>query len=675
MRKAHIVIMGLQGGIDPVYYCGDVLGGACHDSSASLIHEGRIVAAIEEERLNRIKHTNRAAVSAVDACLSRGKMSLEDVERITYPWTESIANMLLRRHLVSADNQEIRGVRELIHEVLRVCYECDVDDSKLAFVPHHLAHAASAYYCAGLKSALVVALDGLGDSFSGIIYSVDEGTWIKLGEFSIPQSLGHFYLRVTQYLGYGLFDEYKVMGLAPYGDGSRYRELFRQSYTLLPEGEYSISENLVDLLCGAGPRRRRGDPVTQFHKDIAAALQEALEDMAFHVLKHFQKETGHRQLCLAGGVAHNCTLNGKILYSGLFDDVFVQPAAHDGGLALGGALWVYYKEKDKKGQGYVPAPRLEHVYLGTDVGSNDQIQEGLVAWRDFVEFDLESNITERAAQLLADGKIIGWVQGRSEFGPRALGNRSILADPRPAENKDIINRMVKKREAFRPFAPAVLEEYAQEYFEIPREGMRFPFMTFVLKVREDKQELLGATTHVDGTARIQTVSKQTNPRFWGLIDGFRSRTGVPVLLNTSFNNNAEPIVDSVNDAVVCFLTTDLHYLVIGDYLIRKRTVDRGQFLQLVSSLPAYCVLTQSRGFKSPSETCWVWELRRNYDERLTVSLSPEVYQALAQADGKTAIGTLLQECNIAVELHDAVIAEVKELWSLRSIVLSPASKG
>ncbi|MGQ0592977.1 MAG: carbamoyltransferase family protein [Gammaproteobacteria bacterium] len=670
-----MLILGLQGGLDPVYSNRAVLGHTCHDASAVVIQDGAVRTAIEEERLSRIKHSNKAAVLAINVCMSNNGVTMRDVHRITIPCTEASADASLRRLLLPASNEDVRGARELVHDMFGTHVGYSVDDSKLTFVPHHVAHAASAYYCAGLRSSLVVALDGYGDTLSGLVYSVDDGTWTKLRELSIPQSLGEFYLHVTKYLGYGLFDEYKVMGLAPYGDSNRYREMFRQSYALLPEGEYSISEDLVDVLCEAGPRRRRGEPLTQFHKDIAAALQEALEDMAFHMLRHFQKETGHRQLCLAGGVAHNCTLNGKILYSGLFDEVFVQPAAHDAGLALGGALWVYYSEQERQGHRYLPPPRLEHVYLGTDIGSNEQILEGLAVWGDFIEIERESNITEQAAELLADGKIIGWVQGRSEFGPRALGNRSILADPRPAENKDIINRMVKKREAFRPFAPAVLEEYAEEYFEIPREGMRFPFMTFVLKVREDKQTLLGATTHVDGTARIQTVSKETNPRFWALIDAFRSRTGVPVLLNTSFNNNAEPIVDSVNDAVVCFLTTDLHHLVVGDYLMRRKRIERAQFLQLVPSLPAYCVLRCSKLLGRDGEAYRKLEICRNYDERLDTSISAEAYKILEEAGGEETLDTLFKKCKLSEEKWGPLIEEVKALWSQRSIVLRPRSEG
>lgn len=666
-----MIILGFQGGLDPIH-SRSALGSICHDASAVVIRDGVLLAAFEEERMDRIKHSNKVAARAVSACMTENNISANQIDKIVIPCIESTADASLRWILFPKANEKVKGIRELMHETFSDCIGFRVDDEKFDFVPHHLAHAASAYYCSGFENALVLVLDGFGDNFSGIACSVNKGVWSTIREFPIPESLGEYYLAGTRYLGYDLFDEYKIMGLAPYGDPDRYRNLFRQSYELLPEGRYNILGNLINLLCEASPRRRRGEPITQVHKDIAAALQEALEDMAFHLLRYLQKETGHRQLCLAGGVSHNCTLNGKILYSALFDAVFVQPASHDGGLSLGGALLAYHSRQERQGADYIPSPSLEHVYLGTEVGSNKEIREGLDIWKDFIEFEYEADIAERTAQLLAEHYIIGWVQGRAEFGPRALGNRSILADPRPAENMSIINQMVKKREAFRPFAPAVLEEYAEDYFEIPSKSKQFPFMTFVLKVREDKRKLLGATTHVDGTARIQTVSKKTNERFWNLIDAFRRRTGMPVLLNTSFNNNAEPIVNSVNDAIVCFLTTDLHYLIIGNYLIKKKPFEQKRFLHLLLSLPAYCILMQSRIFMSSSETSWSWELRRNYDERLTTSISLEVHRLLSQADGKHSISQLLSECEIPYERQDEVIKEIGELWSLRAIVLNPA---
>jgi len=268
--------------------------------------------------------------------------------------------------------------------------------------------------------------------------------------------------------------------------------------------------------------------------------------------------------------------------------------------------------------------------------------------------------------------VVGWVQGRSEFGPRALGNRSIVADPRPAENKDIINSMVKKREAYRPFAPAVLEEYADEFFKLPRPDMSSPFMTFVVQVREEKRELLKATTHVDGTARIQTVSRSTNSSFWKLIDEFRKRTGVPVLLNTSFNNNAEPIVDSVQDAIVCFLTTKLHYLSVGNYLVSKKNIDRAAYLTLVPQLPPYARLTQTKKFVSNDQTATFFEIGNTYAKQFAVEVSPDIFHLLSMADGKATLGDLLSGPGKFQADPNAIVDELVELWSKRVVKLKPA---
>lgn len=668
-----MLILGLSGGLDPLYAQRLWLfpPNTCHDSAAVLIDKGTVVAAIEEERLNRIKHTNKGPVLAIAHCLRTAGIALDDVDKIAIPWTEAVADWFFRGLYFANSKEAIKSTRQLIHEMFKEASGNMVDDDKLVFVPHHLAHAVSAHYCSGYAESLVFTIDGGGDDISGAVYSARGKSLEARKEFSLPQALGLYYKCVTEFLGYSQFEEYKVMGLAPYGDPNRYAGLLNETYELLPDGEYTIADNLRDILCGAGPRRRRNDPLTQFHTDVAAGLQQALETIVFHVLTYHREASGHRNLCLAGGVAHNCTLNGKIVYSGLFENVFVQPAAHDAGLALGAAMDVFAEQSST--QADVPAPfRMAHVYLGSGIDSDKELAQALAPWKGLVETEHVGNITERAAQLLAGGKIIGWVQGRSEFGPRALGNRSILADPRPAKNRDIINRMVKKREAFRPFAPSVLEEYASEYFEMPSETFTSPFMTFVLCVREDKRKLLGATTHVDGTARIQTVSKTTNGRYWALIEAFRRITGIPVLLNTSFNNNAEPIVDSVEDAIVSFLTTDLHYLVMGDFLIRKTSTDKPRILSLAPSLPKYCTLAKTTACKATQEMARKYELCRNYDDRFNDRISAEMYAVLEVADGIKSLENLFVACCIGDEKRDEMTEEAFRLWSQRSITLRPS---
>jgi carbamoyltransferase len=505
----------------------------------------------------------------------------------------------------------------------------------------------------------------------------------KIWEYGIDQSLGNFYTEMIALLGYNRFDEYKVMGLAPYGNPEKYGRLFERFYRLLPAGNYQILDgNMIMMrLIETGivdKARRKGEPFNETHKDLAAALQVTLEKIVFHVLNHFQKETRQKRLCFAGGVAHNCTLNGKILYSGLFDDVFVQPAAHDAGSALGAAISVFYDESSAQ-----RAEKIQHLFYGSEVGngtgSEDEIGATLRQWSDFLSFEKVDDVAARTAQLLAEGSVVGWVQGRSEFGPRALGNRSILADPRPASNKLLINQMVKKREEYRPFAPSVLEESLATYFEVPSTRAEYPFMIFVLNVREQFRELLGAITHIDGTARIQTVSRQTNPKYWTLINEFQKLTGVPILLNTSFNNNAEPIVDSIEDAIVCYLTTGLHYLVIGDYLARKKEVaaSHAALETLAPALPNSRRLVKRKGQAEGGALNTVFEIEgtmSHFFARTVVEVSADVFSVLIDADGKKSLHDLFEENGVVDDQRRARVSEeMHDLWTQRIVILRPAT--
>ena len=668
-----MLVLGISGGLDQVYAERDFLFpyGTFHDSAAVLVEDGKVVAAIEEERLNRIKHTSKGAVSAIRFCLQTRRVRLNDLDQLAvYADEKGLGPGVRRAYYRRLEEDSVMGLRDIVHEMLIAGLGEDIDDRKLHFVPHHMAHAASAYVQSGYDQSLVLTIDGVGDQAAGMILNGKGSELELLHVIPVQKSLGLFYLDVIRFLGYDQFEEYKVMGLAPYGDARRYRSIFKRFYKLLPDGDYTLNPDFPDILCKITNRRGKKEPFTQIHKDIAAALQETLEEIVFHIIGHYRKRTGQRKLCLAGGVAHNCSLNGKLLYSKMFDDIFVQPAAHDAGCAIGAALYPFFKrERAAGGNGKVT--QLDHVFWGTEIGNGETVLNDLAPWRDFIEFEYQDNIAERTAELLAQGFVVGWVQGRSEFGPRALGNRSIVADPRPAENKDIINSMVKKREAYRPFAPAVLEEYADEFFELPRRGMCSPFMTFVVRVREEKRELLKATTHVDGTARIQTVSRLTNSSFWQLIDEFRKRTGVPVLLNTSFNNNAEPIVDSVQDAIVCFLTTKLHYLSAGNYLVSKKNIDRAAYLTLIPQLPKYARLTQMKRFVSCEQTAIFFEIGNTYNKQYAVEVSQDVFQLLAMADGLTTLGDLLRTAGKFQSDTNAIVDELIELWSKRVVELRP----
>jgi carbamoyltransferase len=660
--------MGLSGGGDLTYENRDFLfpHGERHDSAAVLVDNGRVVAGIEEERLNRIKHTNKGAVSAIKFCLNAHGARLNDLDQLIIGGDESfLAKMGRYRDFRRIHEAPISNPRGLLHELLQQEMDDDILDSKIHFVHHHLAHAISAYAQSGYADSLIFTMDGGGDDCTGMVIDAAGASLQLLRKIMRPKSLGVFYVNAIRFLGYDLFDEYKVMGLAPYGDPSTYRDLFASFYELLPDGDYVLKADFPDDLMAVGLPRKEKDSLTQAHKDLAAALQEALERIVFHLVEHFQKTTGKQRLCLAGGVAHNCTLNGKLLYSGMFKEIFVQPASHDAGLAIGAALQPFLAESASPA---VALSAIDNVFWGSDIDDTENLRGLLTSWNDFLEFHRVENISQHCAELLAAGSVIGWMQGRSEFGPRALGNRSILADPRPAENKDIINAMVKKREAYRPFAPAILEEYASEYFDLPKSSAHFDFMTFVVKVREDKRDVLKATTHVDGTARIQTVSRKSNPKFWELINAFREKTGIPVLLNTSFNNNAEPIVDSAEDAIVCFLTTRLHYLVIGDYLISKRDYDKRACLELAPSLPHYSRLAHTKRFISSDHMIDLFEITSTFSSRYNVSISSGLFNLLLLADGSRSVSDMLGDDKTADEANK-LAEELFDLWGRRVIKL------
>lgn len=428
---------------------------------------------------------------------------------------------------------------------------------------------------------------------------------------------------------------------------------------------YKLRLDRQKVLWDICPRRRRGASLTEAHKALAAAVQEALETIVLHVLAHFRRQTGVRRLCFAGGVAHNCSLNGRLAASGLFDEIFVHPAAHDAGTAAGAAAYVYLRGDSSRRM--LP---LRHVYWGPPTANAHEIETTLRRWRRFVMTRRSSDVCQETAALIAGGAVVGWVQGRSEFGPRALGNRSILADPRPAANKDRINAMVKKREGYRPFAPSVLAERAGDFFDLPRAWCNLDHMLFVVPVRETKRDLLGAVTHVDGTARIQTVNKDTNPRYWQLLRAFEDQTGLPVLLNTSFNNNWEPIVESIENALTCFLTTELDCLVVADWIVTKRQVPPTSLLEMTVSQAPYVSI--AAGDSNSNYACYFEEPRNATPGGLTcasVAISPAAYQVLERANGQVTLGELVNAGDLSV---NEVVEEMRSLWERRLVVLRPS---
>lgn len=629
-----MLVLGLSGGFGlpgerfipnlPVWFF--------HDSASCLVRAGQIIAAVEEERVNRIKHTNMLPVGAAGECLKVAGVGSADVDLVAYFFSEEYADNELNLQYIQHPELPLRHARDLLAERLSESLGAHVRPEKIRFVRHHRCHAAAAFFHSGFETSLIAILDGNGEDESISIYSA-RGREISLAvTYPTENSLGHLYSSSIELLGYSLFDEYKVMGLAPYGDPAVYRDQFRSLFSLAEGGNYELDVEGVRshfLRRGFVPRRR-GQSFNESHANFAAALQETLEVIASHVITFWARETGQPNLCLAGGVANNSRLNGLIARGGVFERVFVHPGAHDAGAAVGAALEISRAE----GFGPLSSTGLRSAYWGADLGTPAQQEALLTRWSDFFEFKRCDDAPAEAARLMADGAVLGWAQGRMEFGPRALGNRSILADPRPVENRDRINSAVKKREGYRPFAPSVTEEAAHLYFQIPAAVSESPFMSFTVPVQPGKRELLGAVTHVDGSARIQTVSKDQNPRFWRLIETFGRLTGVPVVLNTSFNTSVEPIVRTAGEALLCFLTTDLDYLFIDDWVVTRRQFGDDKLLEFVPALNVNAELSERRPATPLVNSDASRKISFTYTKGRSMPLSAEMYQVLQKADGR-----------------------------------------
>ncbi|MBF6212200.1 hypothetical protein IU487_14280 [Nocardia puris] len=629
--------------------------GFFHDSAAAIVEDGRVLFAVEEERLSRVKHSHAFPLRAIRACLDYRGIELRDIDEVAFFFEEAFLDHGLSAFRLGRPDMPDVGARARIVELL----DDAVDPERIHFVPHHLAHAAATYRDSGFDRALVLVMDSSGEAESLSAFRAAGGELTLEHTVPTTASLGQLYFRGTRFLGFKVFDEYKVMGLAPYGDPAHYRTVLRELYELGPDGTYRFdADRMDDDLLRAGVRpRRSGEPIGAQHHDFAAALQEMLETIVGHVAAALVARTGETNLCLSGGVAQNCTMNGRIATSGRFSEIFVHPASHDGGAALGAAF--------QRTPGMTPA-RSRRSDLGTHIGSDATIGALLAEWADHVEIVRHDDIAGAVADGLADGLVIGWAQGRAEFGPRALGHRSILADPRPAANRDRINAMIKQRESFRPFAPAVLAERAGEYFELA--GVEPDFMTFTLMVRPEHREMLGAVTHVDGSARVQVVRREVNELFWHLIDRFGQRTGIPIVLNTSFNNSAEPIVDSAADAVRCFLTTGLDRLAIGSYMI-ARTAGALDLSALFLKLAPSTAVRARRPSRGPVE--WeLYEWSHPTDIARTAAVSAATATALTDASRRRRIRDCVNEPE-----RPAVEAELLTLWQRRLVDLTPIAPG
>ncbi|MFC4565585.1 carbamoyltransferase [Nocardiopsis mangrovi] len=646
----------------------DMLEFFFHDASACLVRDGELIAAVEEERLNRIKKTTKFPVNAIRACMATAGVAPADIDAVGYYFREDHMDAVLDQLYTEAPEIPVRHSRRLIKDRLKAEFDWDLPDDRLIYTPHHVAHATSSFVRSGMADALVVVMDGSGETESGTVFRAAGGHLESLAVYPRALSLGGLYLNATTFLGYRFGDEYKVMGLAPYGDPDRFRDVFAELYTLGDKGGYEIHHsaavpNLIGpafAAAGVAPRRRDA-PFTRDHKDLAAGLQACVEEIALHVLRHWAAATGLTRLCFGGGVAHNSSLNGAVLRSGIFEHVFVHPASHDSGAGDGAAL----AAQRALGGPLRPVARLRGAAVGPGLGSAAEIEAQIASWSPLVAAERPGDIVDTTARLLAGGAVVGWAHGGSEFGPRALGNRSILADPRPQENRTRINAMVKKREGFRPFAPAVTAEAAARYFDLSATGADHDFMSFVVPVREEHRATLGAVTHVDGTARVQVVDPRANERFHRLIARFGELTGTPVLLNTSFNNNAEPIVQSVHDAVTGFLTTELDYLVVDDLLVRRTPeapLGFGGFA--LRFRPVTRLARRVRALASGARAV-THEIHLDYSTGPRARVSPEVFDLLEHADPARPIA------GPGGDPGPAVMAELFELWQRRFFELRP----
>ena len=567
-----------------------ILGITCyaHESTCSLIKNGEIICVVEEERLNREKHTWKYPKLAIQECLDIESITIHDVDHITYfwkPWKEITGNIfhILRYFPKSLNLLKSESGGNSLFFFRRFVMMMSIGRKiktqfklkhtpKVKFIEHHLAHASSAFFVSPYNEAAILTWDGRGESASTMLARGTNNTIKKIKEIKVPHSLGHLYSAITDYLGFkSFYDEWKVMGLSAYGKET-YVDDFQDLIIYLGSGNYKLNLKYFKFhthgtslwmsdyfLEKFGSKREYSDDYTQHTYDIALALQRLIENTGVRIANDLYNITKSKNLCVAGGVALNVLMNKAIVKETPFDNYFFQPISNDAGPSFGSSLY-YYHQILNHNRNFI----FNSVYLGTEY-SNVAIEKVLIAYN--LNYKKINNIAKVTAEHIAAGKIVGWFQGKMEAGPRALGNRSIVVDPRSKDMKDRLNKRVKRREFFRPFAPSVLEERVSKYFVMPKNQLS-PYMMLVGDVVEDMCDVIPAITHADGTARVHTVNKKVNPKYWELISEFEKITGVAVIINTSFNEN-EPIVHTPKQAVECFLRTEFDILSIGDYIVDK----------------------------------------------------------------------------------------------------------
>ncbi len=563
------------------------------DSAACIFKNGVLIAAIEEERLRRVKHWAGFPSEAIKFCLDECCIDIKEINHVTISRdpsaniynkiTHSLKNFVsfktLKDRLINT--KKVRSIRQELADIF--CIDMDEIKAEFHHIEHHRSHMASAFFASPFEESAILSIDGFGD-FTSTMIGLGKGKNIEILDNVIyPHSAGVFYTAFTQYLGFDHYgDEYKVMGLSPYGKPTFFDKVkdvlvfknnglfeINKKYFKHPKEGVSMSwengapfvENIYSdyMVEVFGPARLKSEEITQFHKDLASSVQKVTEELIFHILNHLQKITGLKNICIAGGVAQNSVANGKIIDNTFFENMYIPPAGHDAGTAIGSALWLYNHI-----QGNNRIESMQHSYFGSQF-SDDKIKEYLESENIEYKSYNDKELNDKVSDCLIDAGVVGWFQGRAEFGPRALGHRSIIADPTRDDAKEILNLKIKRREAFRPFAPSILKEYVEEYFEKVDE---VPFMEKVFQIKKSKRGVLSAVTHVDGSGRLQTVDKNIEPKYYGLIDAFYKKSGVPILLNTSFNEN-EPIVNTPAEAYACFARTKMDMIVMGNIVVER----------------------------------------------------------------------------------------------------------
>ncbi|HLC19909.1 MAG TPA: carbamoyltransferase C-terminal domain-containing protein [Candidatus Nanoarchaeia archaeon] len=564
------------------------INSAYHESAACLIEDGKIIAAAEEERFTRIKHAKPSRVDnadelpiqAIDFCLKRAGITLTNVDYVGYSLNpeKRLTKNTQHEHQYSITPDDFGTV-----EGEQLFFQKNKNVEKMMreqgfrgtfrYIDHHDSHAASSFFVSGFDDAAVLVIDGIGEFESTTMYNGRGNRLKKIGSIEFPNSLGFLWEKICKYLGFSEYDACKVMGLASYGNAETYRHVFDRFVQLDNDGHFTIDDTItqfrshnysaLEALFGIS---KRTEPVkdvardTKKYADIAAALQDVTEDIVIRLARSAKEKTSSKNLCLAGGVALNCVANGKLLEERVFDEIFIQPAANDAGTALGAALYVWNQMLNKPRSFVFKSPFLGPAYAETEM------QQALD--KSGLKYERYGDIEKTTAKLLADGKLVAWFQDAMELGPRALGNRSLLCDPRRKDAVALLNHKVKHREPFRPFCPSVLAEKASEWFDVEGVPSMSEYMLGAFRVLPSRKEIIPAVVHVDGTARIQAVEKETNPKYHALIQEFEKLTGVPVVLNTSFNDS-EPIVCSPEDAINTFLKTQIDYLVMGKFLVSR----------------------------------------------------------------------------------------------------------